>query len=768
MATSGFLSGTVSANSSYYRAILYWVRMGFSIENNTSTIRIFSLIDRQPNPSWSISWYENSPGCANYALTVDGQSGNIGNFLTRTDTGYTYDAASSPTGYKAELIPEVVVSSNLSTGGQEFTIPHNADGTKSVNISHSYFIDNTYSPKSVSISGTITLDSIPRASQPTLSASSIPMGDAVTVYTNRVSGSFTHTIEYAFGSATGTIATGVADSISWTLPKALANQIPNTTSGTGTITCHTYNGGILIGSKTVGFTATVPDTAEFRPSFSSVTHVELTTSPAVATIVGKYVQNLSNIRLIVAGAAGAYGSSISSYTISYNSSNYGSSQIDTGFIAWSGNSNVVATITDSRGRTFSNISSPLVLNALSYSVPTISAFTIQRCLSNGTIDPLGTYAKVVRSGSASSLLNGTEKNTIAAKVYYKDRAGVSPANFTEITNMTVAATATLTAVGSTPIVSTSAIALATKSYDFKLEIVDKFYTTASLQVLGTGAAIMSWSNTGVGIGKIHQSGALDVAGQANFSGQIASSVAAGTAPLVVASNTLVANLNADKLDGNDAAAFAAAAHTHTGYLATSGGSLSGALTLPYVTVTAQDGTSEGGEIHLNGAGGNSGIDIDNYQGNFRVIIAGVEICRINTAGSIVLGSGAGKGLYVNDELTGTQWHLHMHGDSLKYFNGSAEYEVIDTRNKGWYTPNMGVGGINLDISGSNIHNDYSTGFYMGASVTNAYTADWYYFLIQRHNGSYKTVISIPLSASGLIRWKACRNGTWGGWYQINA
>lgn len=45
--------------------------------------------------------------------------------------------------------------------------------------------------------------------------------------------------------------------------------------------------------------------------------------------------------------------------------------------------------------------------------------------------------------------------------------------------------------------------------------------------------------------------------------QLESDIAAGTAPLVVASDTVVANLNADKLDGNDAAAFAAVAHKNT-------------------------------------------------------------------------------------------------------------------------------------------------------------------------------------------------------------
>jgi hypothetical protein len=44
--------------------------------------------------------------------------------------------------------------------------------------------------------------------------------------------------------------------------------------------------------------------------------------------------------------------------------------------------------------------------------------------------------------------------------------------------------------------------------------------------------------------------------------QFASSIASGTAPFEVNSSTVVTNLNADLLDGNHAAAFAAASHTH--------------------------------------------------------------------------------------------------------------------------------------------------------------------------------------------------------------
>lgn len=65
--------------------------------------------------------------------------------------------------------------------------------------------------------------------------------------------------------------------------------------------------------------------------------------------------------------------------------------------------------------------------------------------------------------------------------------------------------------------------------------------------------------------------AQTVAGVKTFSNQIASTVATGIAPLAVSSSTAVANLNADLLDGNHAAAFATSGHAHdTTYWKTGG------------------------------------------------------------------------------------------------------------------------------------------------------------------------------------------------------
>ena len=73
------------------------------------------------------------------------------------------------------------------------------------------------------------------ATQPSLSASTVEMGKSVTINTPAVNNAYRHTLRYAFGSASGTIATGIASSVNWTPPVSLANQIPSATAGSGPI-----------------------------------------------------------------------------------------------------------------------------------------------------------------------------------------------------------------------------------------------------------------------------------------------------------------------------------------------------------------------------------------------------------------------------------------------------------------------------------------------------------------------------------------------------
>ena len=100
---------------------------------------------------------------------------------------------------------------------------------------------------------------VPDASKPTLSKTSVQMGSSVTISTNAKSSAFTHTLTYTIGTKTGTIGTKITSSKEWTVPKGLAEYTGGKTSASCTITCKTYNGEKLVGTEKATLTLTVPD-----------------------------------------------------------------------------------------------------------------------------------------------------------------------------------------------------------------------------------------------------------------------------------------------------------------------------------------------------------------------------------------------------------------------------------------------------------------------------------------------------------------------------
>ena len=170
-------------------------------------------------------------------------------------------------------------------------IAHTPDGSKSFTISgFSGWIYN--SGTTYASSQTFTLPTIPRASS--VSCSTANIGSNATITINRASTSFTHTLTYSFGSLSGTIATKTSSTnISWTIPTTFYGQIPNSKSGTGTITCDTYSGSTLIGSKSTSFTATVSESAS-KPTLSPTVSDSNTTTTALTGDSSKFIKYYSN------------------------------------------------------------------------------------------------------------------------------------------------------------------------------------------------------------------------------------------------------------------------------------------------------------------------------------------------------------------------------------------------------------------------------------------------------------------------------------------
>jgi hypothetical protein len=276
------------------------------------------------------------------------------------------------------------------------TIGHNSDGTKTFSYSFSQELAITYDGSWVgtkSGSGSGTLNTIARAS--TVSGGSGTIGSATTIYVTRASSSFTHTLTYSFGSLSGTIATGVGTSTSWTIPTSFYAQIPNAKNGTGTITCTTYNGSTSIGSKTCSFTASV--SSSNAPSLSvSIVDTDATTT-ALTGDSSKLVRYYSDAKVTLS-ASGKNSASIKSYSINGGG---GSSTSSSATINNVTNNSFTCKTTDSRGFTTTVTSNPTIVNY----VKLTCALNNANILTDGvmTVKATGNYFNGSFGASSNSL-----------------------------------------------------------------------------------------------------------------------------------------------------------------------------------------------------------------------------------------------------------------------------------------------------------------------------------------------------------------------------
>ena len=332
-------------------------------------------------------------------------------------------------------------------------------------------------------------------SQPTVSSSSVNLGSALTIYTNRQSTATVHTISYWFGETSGAIATNVGASVSWTPPLSLASQIPNATSGICTITCNSFVNGTLTGTRTCTVTLTVPATVV--PSISSVAVED--TNETVVTKIGAYVKSLSTLSVAIT-AAGIYGSTISSYRTSLDGVTYTAASFTASKkLSAAGDMTMTVTVTDSRGRTATYTNT---FNVLDYAVPSIKKFSAERCNSDGSAAQVdGTKVRFSFIGSVNPLNN---KNGLSCLVYYKLKSATAwtQAYKMAITSYNLSATNQL--------LEQTYDAL--YSYDIKVRLTDYFNYVEQAVSIGTKGVILDFmaDGTGIGIGKVAEtSGYID-------------------------------------------------------------------------------------------------------------------------------------------------------------------------------------------------------------------------------------------------------------------
>lgn len=467
------LSGTItnSIHSGHYTLRISWSATQ-NIVNNTSvvTAKMYLVQD----PSWSLSISTRSNTC-----TIDGVA-----------TSFTSPKISSNGG------------STILLGTVSKTVNHNTDGSRNVGISATFNINATISGTkytSITASSTVTLDTIPRVSSFSLSASSVVLGNAITINITRQSTAFAHRIKYSWGQQSGTIATGVATSQTWTVPLSLANYLTNSTSGTCYITVETMSGSTVIGSQTKTITCTVP--ASVVPSISSITLSD--PSGSVPSAWGVYVKGKSTLRVVTA-ASGSYGSTIASCSVTVNGVTYSGQAITTGALQSIGTQTVRVTVTDSRGRTATASQNYTVLD---YSTPTISAFEAKRINASGEDDEDGESVQISYATLVSDV-NG--KNTASITIMYK------PANDGTWITAYSESSAPYAIYDSITIDGVSV----DDTYDVRIDLTDSFTSSTRTLSIATAVVTMDFKSNGKGvaIGKVSEFDAFECAMDARFTG----------------------------------------------------------------------------------------------------------------------------------------------------------------------------------------------------------------------------------------------------------
>ena len=373
-------------------------------------------------------------------------------------------------------------------------IAHTPDGSKSFTISGFsgwiYASGNTYASAQ-----TFTLPTIPRASS--VSCSSANIGSNATITINRASTSFTHTLTYSFGSLSGTIATKTSSTnISWTIPTTFYAQIPNDRSGTGTITCQTYNGSTLIGSKSTPFTATVNESAS-KPTLNPTAVDSNSATIALTGNSSKFIKYYSNAS-VATGAQARNSATLTSQKITCGAKSITSAS---GTINAVESGSFTFSATDSRGYPTTQ-----TLNK------TLIEYIKLTCSLNAGAPTTAGVATLKISGNYWDGTFGKVANTLTVQYRYKAQGG-SYGSWTTVSatksNNTYNATATISGLNYQT------------TYVFQARAVDKLATVNTDEQARRTTPIFDWSKNDFNVnGDFTVNGATTITGATTVGGEI--------------------------------------------------------------------------------------------------------------------------------------------------------------------------------------------------------------------------------------------------------
>ena len=382
---------------------------------------------------------------------------------------------------------------------QEVTVAHDGDGTRTIYYRGEF--KNKSNNKVIPINNaSLTLTTISRASYGADVTAEI--AKPVTINITKREAWMRHSIWVTIGSYDQKIAGDNIDtSYTWTPPIEIANQFPNSASGTGTITYVTYNNGVEVGKDIRRITVNIP-TNLFKPGFTGFNLSD--TNPVTQNLIPNpthFVSTLSRIKVGFDGARGTAGASIAGYYAEIVSGNT-SAQTNGGILTvpttmTDKQMTVRAKVQDSRG-VWSDWREQSI-TVLAYFNPTLR-FEAKRTGEKLDTITLKRFLKI-----AALSVNGTQKNT--TKLTFKTRKVGTDTYTTDSTNewqnISELNGSDVNLNGKYP---------ADTSWEVLGRVEDKFSYTEFVITVSTDKVVMSYERDGVGIGKYREMGALDVNG----------------------------------------------------------------------------------------------------------------------------------------------------------------------------------------------------------------------------------------------------------------
>lgn len=356
-----------------------------------------------------------------------------------------------------------------------------------------------YSPNTLEVGGNdFYLSNTRKASG--FKVSSAVFGKESTITIDKKDSLFKHTVRYQIGDVSGTIASNVDTSTTWTIPLDLINKFPNNVNVQGTISVDSYFEGAKVGTQSTTINISVPD--NIKPTLGGLTLTD--TNEVVRRIMSgnNFVQIMSNIRADFSGAKGVYGSTITGYyaEIAGKNQSINSNGATFGIMNYSGQAVVRARVSDSRGRwsDFKEVN----INVLEYFAPSLK-FGVTR------VGATSSTLQVLRNAKVAPLtVNGVQKNTM--KLTFK----VTPYGKDNYTTDTGPASGDWAGVSS--LVNSSAnlagVYAANKSWQILAVLEDRFTQTTFKDDVPVESVALSYDQSGLGVAKIRERGALDVAG----------------------------------------------------------------------------------------------------------------------------------------------------------------------------------------------------------------------------------------------------------------